>query len=340
MTIQNYLQTELETCSVYALTDEDKKLLEGASIEEFIFKKLSSKKFRKWSLDASSEEKIKGAIALNIAANKPIQFTFPFGGYKLWSLPTAPEVDWAEFFTIAYYMRWVAPIAAAYKPGVQFIFSSDDVIVEKLDNIPPADTKSYFNSFIALISHFTKHLPSNLTLEIRRVGDLYEKAEFEKEFEENFEVIKKAYENPDPERYEKMLQTSKLNYQWKGVEDFSHLSDAEKEEKIKLGPIIHDAYGKAKKRRAFVRGEDKIVTFTTPIPNAIAIGTTKNSVTKFWTGYGVLEEKEEGFANRILSPEQLAQFQKEPHKTEEVNLIDLANFKTIDVSKPLNFAKH
>ncbi|MGI8419982.1 MAG: hypothetical protein ACR2LN_05070 [Candidatus Levyibacteriota bacterium] len=337
MDLQNHLKNELETSAQYELTDEDNKLLVNDKRENYIFKKLSSKKFRKWSLDESSEKQIKNAIHLNVSANNPIQFIFPFGGYKLWSLPTAPQIDWAEFFMISYYLRWIAPLLPVYQPGVQFIFSSDDVIVEKLDNIPPKDTNAYFASFQKLLQQFSGYFPQNLSMEIKRVGDLFTPNEFEEELAENIIAMKKVYEHPDPVNYQKMLTTSKLNFQWNGVEDFSQLSDAEKEQKIKMGPIFHDAYGKLNKRRAFVRGEDKIVVFTTPISNAIAIGTTKSSITKFWTGYGVVEKRGEAFIDRILSPEQFQRMQKTTYETQAVNLIDLPNFKTITITPPLNF---
>lgn len=338
MNIQTYLQNELQNSSQYEVTAEDKKLLKAIPLEEFIFKKLSSKKFRKWSLDEDSSKRIKDAISVNMQAQKPIQFTFPFGGYKLWNLESAPRADWAEFFTIAYYLKWVAPISKVYEPGVHFMFSSDDVIVERLDNIPPKDTQAYYDSFKQLLQDFSQYFPKNLRMEIVRVADLYTAIEFEEEFATHLPVMIKAYENPEPIRYQKMLATSTLNFQWKGVQDFSTLSESDKQEKIKMGPIIHDAYGKMTRRRAFVRGENKIVVFTTPIPNAIAIGTTKNSVTKFWTGTGVLEKQDDSFKARILSPEQIKS--ERMLEKESINVIDQTNFKTISVYPVLHFSSN
>ncbi|MBA3724578.1 MAG: hypothetical protein H0W89_06885 [Candidatus Levybacteria bacterium] len=335
MNIQTYLQSELQNSSQYELSLEDQKLLHALSLEEFLYKKLTTKKFRKWSLDEASSKRIKEAIALNVQTQKPIQCIFPFGGYKLWNLDSAPTVDWAKFFTIAYYLKWIAPILKVYQPGIHFTFSSDDVIVERLDNIPPKDTKAYFDSFKNLLQIFAQHFPANLTMDIVRVADLYTSEAFEKEFASHLPEMMKAYENPEPNRYQKMLATSALNFQWNGVQDFTTVSESEKQKKIKMGPIIHDAYGKMVGRRAFVRGEEKIVVFTTPIPNAIAIGTTKTSVTKFWTGIGVLEKYNDAFKARILSPEQI----KSEQMIEEVSvhIIDLKNFQTIAVYPKLHF---
>jgi hypothetical protein len=332
-----YLENKLQTCAQYVLTEADTAFLEKEGIEAYIYKKLTSKKFRKWALNDSSEKQIKHAIHLNVASNKPILFTFPFGGYKLWRLPTTPEVDWAEFFSLAYYVNWIAPIATAYQPGVHFIFSSDDVIVGRLDNIPPDDTNAYFASFQKLIAYFSSYFPSNVKVEIRRVGDVYTQEEFETELEQEIETMTKVYEKPDPERYKNMLRTSALNYQWDGIQDMTKLTEQEKENYIKMGPIIHDAYVSLAKRRDFVRADNAIVTFTTPIPNAIALGTTKTSIAKFWMGYGVLEQRDDAFADRILSPDQLHTVAKMTHETEAIDGIDLENLTSIDIYKKLDF---
>lgn len=339
MKANEYIKDRLENCSAYELSDQDKKVIKTKGIERYIFQKLTSKKFRKWSLDEESAQSIQNAIKINVKGNSPIIFTFPFGGYKLSQLPSSPEIDWAEFFTVAYYSQWISSIAEAYKPGVRFIFSSDDVIIERMDNISKKDTQAYFESFKKLLASFNKYSPSNMEFEIKRVGDLYSEKELEDELGPYVEQVKIEYKNPEPVRYKKMIKTSRLNIQWRGVEDWSKLTEKEKEEKVKMGPIYHDAYGKLVRRKEFVRGEDRIVVFTTPISKAIALGTTKNSITKFWTGYGILEEENGKFYDRILSPEQYGKV-KSKLKPEKVDVIDLENLKNIDVSDTrLTFTK-
>lgn len=314
MTAQEYLTSELEHCAQSALSYEDKELLQEQGLESFIYSKLTSKKFRKWAVDASSGQQVRRAIELNVSQNKPLQFRYPFGGYKLWRMPGSPEVDWAEFFAIAYYCRYLAPIAAAYKPGLELLFASDDVIIERMDNVPVADTEAYFKSFKLLAGQFQKYLPPNFKLDIVRIGDLYpDKKEMEKELAENVDRLRKEYEAPmDPARKQKMLISSELNIKWDGAKDLTKLSGLEKQKVIDMGPIYHDAYCALSRRREFNRGDDKILIFTTLVPNAIAIGTTKSSITKFWTGFGVLVRKDGGFGARILSPSQLEQDDSSP----------------------------
>lgn len=334
MTAQDYLNSRLETASAYRLTDEDKSRLEKDCLENFIYLKLTSKKFRKWALDADSQNRIKEAIHINVSSGKPIQFTFPFGGYKLWRMPTAPEVDWAEFFSIAYYTNYLSPILQVYKPGAAFYFSSDDIIIERMDNISPKDTDAYFDSFKRLLTCFGKYFPSNLTVEIRRVADLYpDKKDFETDLKEKLAEVKKIYESVDGKTKHKKYIMSELNISWTGTRNLTKWPESKKRQMIEMGPIMHDAYCSVPKRRAFVRGEDEIVVFSTPIPNAVAIGTTKSSVAKFWTGIGVLAKADDSFREYILSPKQLEKVAKIPSLQEKVDVISLKNFSSITVYK-------
>ena len=334
-----HLANTLNNCCNYSLSSDEDKYIRVNGIEAFIYAALTRKKFRKWKIDESSQKRVREAVGLNVAAGQPIKFVFPFGGYKLWRLRSAPEVDWAEFFTLAYYIQYLSPIVTAYKPGVDLCFSSDDIIIYRMDNIAEADTDRYYSSFRKLIGCFTSSLPDNFRLSITRIGDLYpDKGVFEKELAVNIEKQQAAYDSMDPIRKEKMLKTSRLNINFTGAEDWVSLSLAQQEEKVKMGVMYHDAYGKVSRRVEFVRGKDKIVLFTTPIPDAIALGTTNNSVTKFWTGSGILEINGDQLENRIVSPSRLIEASALPHDQALCTLIPLANFKEISVfSQPLRF---
>lgn len=337
MEVQEYLKSRLETCCNYELTELDNKLISKEGVESFILKVITRSKYRKWSISDSVKANLLKAIKLNMEKNEPIKFTFPFGGYKLWSLKSAPEVDWAEFFTIAYYLEFLAPIAKAYEPGIILSFSSDDVIIERMDNIPKEDTDRYYNSFKKLLTYFNASFPYNFKVEIKRVADMYNPEEFEQELKVNYARVAEQIESWDMEKKEKYLESSKLNFCVNGVIDLTN-DPKEVERRINEGSIYHDSYCSMTRRRGFVRGEDKIVLFCTPINNSIPLGTTKNSITKFWTGFGILETKRDSFRDRILSPKQIESFFSTNYKKEKVDLIDLTNFSEILIHEgELNF---
>ncbi len=327
MDVPNYLEDKLKHSAVYELTRTDRAELERDGLEAFIYKALTNKKFRKWAIDESTQQRVKRAIHLNVSKNQPIQLTLPFGGYKLWRLPSAPEVDWAEFFMLSYYLSYMAPIAAAYKPGIALSFSSDDIIIERMNNVSDADTDAYARSYSALLAQFRVYLPANVTIELKRVRDMYpDRSEYERELAHNIERFTKEYAALDATTRAHKEKTSILNIRWDGARDLTGLSDAQKQEVVSFGPILHDATCYVSKRQAFVRGENKIVIFGNKIRNCIPIGTTKTSRTKFWTGFGVLEQRGEKLLDRILSPEQLERAKNEDHEIIHPNLIPLKNF--------------
>ncbi len=89
-----------------------------------------------------------------------------------------------------------------------------------------------------------------------------------------------------------------------------------------------------------VKSDEKILLFSVGTPQFIGIGTTKTSMTKHWTGFGVLEKNKEKLYNRVLSPSQFEKAKKIKHSIEKVNLLPLKNFKEIWVfPKQFNFNK-
>lgn len=337
MTVQEHLEKRLKSPLQYELSAEDKKIIQFEGIETYIYRKLTSGKFRKTSMDSDSETRVKEAIKLNVKNNEPIKFTYPFGGYKIWRVDSYPTVDWAEFMTISYVLRYVASTAVAYEPGVEIYFSSDDVVIELIDNYPRESLDAYAKSFKELISYFEKHLPSNVKLSLKQcVPDYYDVVAYEKELEEHFTAMKK--EGLTPERKEKLKNVNfAFNFLRDGKDDLTN--DSDYEQVLEDLMIYSDAYLKLDKRREFVRGKDKIVLFSNKISNAIDIGSTNVSKAKFWAGLGVLESDSKGewFHDRILSPTQWDSV-KEKAGNEKSHLIPMKNFESIVVfDERLNF---
>src|SRR3990167_5830288 len=98
MTPQEHLRDELKNCSQYTLTQTEQQELSSLGMKAFLFKQITRKKFRKWRLPDLAHDRINRALDHCLAKSEPLTFRFRFGGYKLWRLDSAPEVDWAEFF--------------------------------------------------------------------------------------------------------------------------------------------------------------------------------------------------------------------------------------------------
>lgn len=165
----------------------------NGDLTEFIFKALMSKKFRKFSMISEYQDHIKKVINESLKNNVPIKFSFPFGGYKLWRLEETPEVDWAELFTLMYYSKWLKPICEVYKPGVVLDFVSDDIILERMNNIPKKDTEEYKKSFIDLVKFLEKYIPNNLRFTFTPVASFYSEKEFSKDLQDKLEKKKEEF---------------------------------------------------------------------------------------------------------------------------------------------------
>ena len=277
------------------------------STAESIFTILMRKNrgFRKWSVDENSQAHIRTAIDTHIKNASPIHFTFPFGGYKLFSLPTAPLADWAEIFMFIHIAKYLLPITEIYSAGVKVSFWSDDKAVLRMNNVPVADTDAYMKSFSEIVAFMNSLTPQNMQFELIRVQDLYTDEEYEAEFAEKFAQAREKYLQFDDKLKAKFHKMSSLNINWNGEEDLTSLSEKEKEDKLVQSAIYHNIEISLKKRVDFVKGADKILLFSSKIQNGIGIGTTKSSMTKFWTGVGALQKDGEGFRQIILPPSKL-----------------------------------
>jgi len=291
-------------------------------LADFVFKTLMSKKFRKFAVTPEYIPHIQEAIGNSIKNNLPIKLLFPFGGYKLWRLEETPEADWAELFSMMYFTKWVKPIAEVYKPGVEFDFSSDDIVVERMNNIPKADTESYARSFNMIINFLKEYIPTNIKFSLTPVSSYYQPEEFEKDLKEKIALMEKELGGL-PKLDDRSRRMVELNVRLKPGQD----QDPLWREKVEL---LHQSYYTIPKRRAYNRAKEKIIVFCLKMENCIPIGTTKTSVAKFWPGVGALKKTDDTFSEYVLSPSQL----ESSHFTKEETMIkglDSKNFKSIRV---------
>jgi hypothetical protein len=299
MTPQEYLESELEDLKAPSINEKLDNL------EESILKMLLSHKFRKYTAKPELKEQIKEAIHLNVSEGQPINITFLHGAYKLWRLEEAPEADWAELFACMYYTNWLKPICEVYEPGVWFDFFVDDLIIPKLNNVEPQEVNRYLESYQEVLNFLKPYQPSNFRMTITPVGSQFaSKDTFEKSLQKNIKEVSAALPNGLPILSDKQSAMVELN----AKPTPEQLSDPKWKEKIHL---IHDGYLITKREAGYHFRKEKILAFSQPLPSgtAVAVGTTKDSIMKFWIGAGVLRKKEESYRQVIHSPSQLERLQ-------------------------------
>jgi hypothetical protein len=310
MTIQEHISDRLLNPQSFELMPEENKRVRYEGIAEQMWRRASSTKFRRSPLSEPAEKQIREAIRLNVEANRPLVFAYPFGGYKTWRVPSFPRVDWAEFLTLSHVIRFARFVTEGYAPGAKIIFSSDDVVIEQIDNYPRRDLDEYIKSFRKLVAEFSKHLPANVSLELKQiVPDVYSASEYTPALESIVADMKRAGMTKE---YRAAAQSGfDFNFLAKGKVDYTHASKEELEGLFDDLIYYSVGYLKLPKRRAFVRAPENIVVFSMPISNAIDIGSTSVSKAKFWAGTGVIERHDGKLYDRILSPKQYELVKKE-----------------------------
>ena len=298
MTAQDYIQSALQQLK------EPLSLPQPKTEEELIdaiFRLVTSKKFRKYSLTEEYSDYIRNAITENVQTGAPINLTFLGGCYKLWRLDEAPEADWAELFAHIYFSRWAKPICAIYKPGVWFDFFLDDIIVPRINNLTENDVETYRASRQNILDFLKPYQPDNLKMTLTGVGSLFKsRQDYEKQLEDSIKKMSSELPGGLPELSDAQLATVALNVKAKPDQQ----ADPKWREKVEL---VHSAYMVVKGNTGYSTQTNKIRVFTQPFSNGtcIAVGTTKDSIAKFWAGVGVLKPRDDSFRQIILSPKQL-----------------------------------
>lgn len=322
MTAQEYIQTELEELAKQIeLVD-----LGSTPIDEAILARVMSKKFRKLKADQATIDFVKGSIHIATSAGKPLYIGCVHGGTKLWRSDEYPEADWAELFNIIYYTKWMRSIAEVYKRGVVLEYFSMDVVQERLNNLPRAETDQYTDSFKSVIEWVKQYLPNNIAITYRRYGEAYKNlSEYDVDIENTMEKVSKELNGKLPVLSGQQRYATELNV--RPTED--QLKDSDWREKVE---VMHMSVERTKAMDDYINEKHLVPACPTPWPGVLVTGSTKKSIAKFWVGSGALEKSDNGFNEIILTPKQLASAKFD---WEDVNIEGLKgkNFTRIRVLK-------
>ena len=296
MTPQQYIQTSLDELKKpikYQKVDANK-------LEQTILAKVLSKKFRKFAADESAINTCKKAAHIAVLHNQPIKIGLLFGGNKIWRLDEAPEVDWAELFSLIYFARWMKLIASVYAYGVEFGFYSQDISIERLNNVPRSETDKYSATFRDLLVWFDTYLPAGISFTYARHADEYSDitqydVEIELARKQLFEELGGNY----PEMTDAQKKITEFNVKLKSGQS----DDPLWREKVELE---HQAIFRTKGLQPYLNDESIIRVSAMPFSGYLAVGSTKYSIAKFWASAGILEIKDAGFIDRAITPTQLA----------------------------------
>lgn len=328
--IKNYFLNKLKELSTGNISDDEKKMLSFGQMEEFIFKRISSKQFRKNKLSEETKKTLRSKISLSIKNNKPIYLIFAFGGYKNhWVEDIHPKVGWSEFFHLLYITKLLIPIAKEYKPGIYLEYESEAEAGVYHNNQSKGDVDAYTNSFKKLIEFIKPYLPENFQFNYITLPEQYDTEEL---FKRVGELIPQAAENLRKEFGENLgneVKRSLFNLKLNGKEDFTNKTKDELEEialkSLAFNHIFLDEDYKI--REEYFNGEERIAMVGAYCSkeenpdNWVAINSCARSNNAFWTSIGVLFKTKDGYEEHILGPEAYMKI-KDNVKKVEINLFE------------------
>lgn len=294
-------------------------------LEEAIFTKVMSKKFRKLKADQKTVQVAKNAIAYAVERNQPVTVSFLFGGNKLWRFEEAPEVDWAELFSLIYYLRWMKSIASVYKPGARLDYYSEAIAVETLNNVPRNETDQYAKSFAAMLEWVKPYVPQNVSITFRKYSDEYANySDYLEELEQAKQLVLEENDGHLPILSEKQKLATELNVRLLPGQD----EDPLWREKTEL---VHKALERTTTiERQYFNDPSLVMACPTTYSGWIAVGSTKRSYAKFWAGVGALERSGDSFNELVLTPQQL-EATKFVWETVSLDGLEGKNFKRVRI---------
>lgn len=298
MTPQSYIQQRIDNLKTPANAGDT-----TGPIEDVIYSRLMSKRFRKVKAGDPCVEITKRVVAKAVKEQTPILVTECFGGNKLWRFDEAPEIDWAELFSLAYYIDWMKTVAAVHKPGLIFDYFSQDLAVERLDNLTREELEAYNTTFNEMLTWINPHLPEGVTLQYRRHRDMFDnESKYDNELDEAMKRYLKENGNQLPELDDAARARTELNVRLKPGQD----AEPQWREKVELQ---HRALFMTPTLGTYLNYPDMVWTCPTYYDDSIVTGSTKRSIAKFWAGVGALERNGQSFAELVLTPKQLASAQ-------------------------------
>lgn len=290
--------------------------------ESFIDDSLSRiflRRYRKYATTQEVKDFVKERLTNIVSKSLPLRFVPSFGGYKHWWSPTYPKTDWAEVFNIKFLLEYLAPIYNSYKKNIVSIeYESEEVILAELNNIPQSGLDAYTIAFRAVLNVFQDIIGDKVQLSLVLAREQYAEVGFTKdmllkrinEMMPEYYARFDSYEEDDKQR---RLAKVKTNFKIDGVEDFTHLTERELNEKFRWSRVFNEAFLDADYQ---VRGKSFFDDASTiPLlfsfglgPGGEAwphIGSSSSSMVDFWAGMGILEKRDNGaIVPRIISRNQ------------------------------------
>lgn len=287
-------------------------------LKEVICKQLFLKKYRKYKIDDKVIEQTKEQINYIIDNKLPFIFTPAFGGYKHHWTKSYPYTDWAEIFNLSFLLEYLKPIIEYYRYGVTIEYESEEIIIERINNMPQGDINKYTNCWYKILDYYNSILPENVKIKYTLAKETYSKDTLYKEMDKRYNNFLEIFDSYDKEDQQYILSKASTNIMWNGKLNLENLSEKERTDFIKESRILDEVFLDAdfELRHDFFFQDNRILLcFSFGLwpegAEAIHIGSCASSMVDFWAGIGILEIREDRIIPRIISKSQFDKIEKD-----------------------------
>lgn len=277
-------------------------LVKGLPVAEAVEKLVFWHKVRLSKVEQGVRDLVVASIQHSIKQGKPIEVLNAYGGFKAHRSRSAPHVNWSEAFHLSYFCSWLVTICEVYPPGIHLEYSGDSYIAGVVDNYKMEDVSIYLNEFDNLVALFNSRTPQSFTITTKNLDAFYNVDELEKE------IKKRVTAQQDTQKQEeligKYISRARNNFVLNGREDFSGISEAEKDSIIRESILKTYTFYEIDFEQRGEYFENKIpVCNLVNFPEVYLVRSISGTDKNFWMTDGVLERKHDVYKPRIFMPD-------------------------------------
>ncbi|MFN9547021.1 MAG: hypothetical protein ACK6AD_08130 [Cyanobacteriota bacterium] len=103
---------------------------------ERIIQLVAARPWRRSAVDPATATDMATKVQHAVATGAAIEFSLPFGGYRGWHLPSAPDPDWSEVFWLDYLRGFAERIVAVHPPGVRIALTYVGGVLGWVNQLP------------------------------------------------------------------------------------------------------------------------------------------------------------------------------------------------------------
>jgi hypothetical protein len=232
--------------------------------------------WRRSAVDPATAADIAAKVRRAVAAGAPIEFSLPFGGYRGWHLPSAPNLDWSEVFWIDYLRSFGQRFAALHPAGVRIALSYVGGVLAWVNQLPDDAQNRYLEGLASLLQQrSTPRLAFRLVDHAEAHGG-----------QAALLALLQSRESAQPPPSEAELQRARRNLAWDGASRVGEPPEA----LVRQAARRCAALMGLESRRAFNKFGPRLqLTHVRGAALSLHIGSCRSAVAQPWVSSGFLQ---------------------------------------------------